>query len=546
MSKQAEAILVTSHVSRDFEQNAAYFSSVEKVVWEYVSNSLDAAKDDKLITVYVQVKPNSITAKDNGRGMSRAELASFFQMHGENTHRKRGKATRGRFGTGKSAAFGLAKLLTIDTVQNGKRNVVSLSRSDIKAAADGRPFPVQDKLIDDPTNLQDGTKISVTDFLTKKRPKAEKVIRYVERHLGRFKGRAQVFINDIQCEYKEPPHRKLPARRPPPYVAEHIGNVELVIKISGAPLLEELQGIDILSKGILHETTRVGIENKEHTRYIFGEVDAPLLEEGDWDIPAFDNTRNLQLNDQNPFVARLRGWISHELKQVHEELIKEAEAKRQTEQAKKLRKEAKRLADVLNEDFSEQEMKHENARRATDQAGVKPVEDAAGDDGLLPGDGEIPTNTQQAGNKHGDGNGGEEAGEGETPRPGPSLIDGDDKGRKTGHKEGSRRRRRAVFSIEYENASAEEARSRYDGDLKTIYINLDHLQIGRALQSSKGKTDGPQFREMCYEVAAVEYSLALEHERVNNEEVNHADDALYNMRDTINRITRRIADVLYK
>lgn len=545
MNKQAEAIYVTSHVSRDFEQNAAYFSTVEKIVWEYVSNSLDAAKDDKPITVYVQVTPNSITVKDNGRGMSRAELASFFQMHGENTHRKRGKATRGRFGTGKSAAFGLAKLLTIDTVQNSTRNVVSLSRSDIKSAADGSPFPVQDKLVDDPTSSHDGTKISVTNFATKKRPKVEKVIRYVERHLGRFKGRAQVFINDIQCENKEPPHRKLPVRQPPSSVAQHIGDVELVLKISGAPLPEELQGIDILSKGILHETTRVGIENKEHTKYIFGEVDVPILEEGDWDIPAFDNTRNLQLNDQNPIVARLRGWISYELNQVHEELVRDAEAKRQSEQAKRLRREAKRIADVLNEDFAEQEMKLENARKATDQAGLKPVDDAPGNDGLLPGNGEFLTDVQQAGSEHGDGTRGEQAGEGETPRPGPSLIEGNGTGSKTGQREGNRRRRRGVFSIKYENASAEEARSRYESDTKTIYINLDHLQIDRALQSSKGKTSGQQFREMSYEVAAVEYSLALEHERVENEEVNHADDALFNMRESINRVSRRIVAALY-
>ena len=545
MNKQADAIYVTSHVSRDFGQNAAYFNTVEKVVWEYVSNSLDAAKDSSSVTVRVRIQSGSIVVEDNGRGMSREELANFFQMHGENIHRKRGKATRGRFGTGKSAAFGLAKMLTIDTVQGGKRNKVSLSRSDIKSADDGKPFPVKDIMIDAPTHSPDGTTVSVTAFATTKRPKVEKVIRYVERHLGRFKGRSQVFINDIRCEYKEAPHRKQLSLSPPTHVVQHIGDVELIVKIAGTPLAEEQYGIDILSRGIWHETTRVGIENKEHAKYIFGEVDVPILEDGDWDIPAFDNTRSLQLNDQNPVVARLKGWISHELTKVHEELVREAEAKRQTEQAKRLRREAKRIADVLNEDFAEQEMKLENARKATDQAGLKPVDDAPGNDGLLPGDGEFPTNLQQAGNEHGNGTGGEQTGEGETPRPGPSLIDGNGVGSKTGQREGNRRRRRGVFLIEYENASAEEARSRYDSDKKTIYINLDNPQIDRALQSSKGRTSGQQFREMCYEVAAVEYSLALEHERVDNDEVNHADDALYNMRETINRVTRRIAAVLY-
>ncbi len=546
MGRPVDAILVTSHVSRDFEQSAAVFNTVEKVVWEYVSNSIDSAKDEGTITVFVQVKPNSITVKDNGRGMSRKELAGFFQMHGENLHRKRGKATRGRFGTGKSAAFGVARMLTIDTVQNGLRNMVSLSKGDIRLAADGRPFPVRDKLVDIRTDAPDGTTVSVTDFAQKKRPRVEKIVRFAERHLGRYKVRANVFINEIKCEYKEPPHREVIQVHPPARVVEYIGDVELTIKIAATPLPEEFQGIDILSKGIWHETTNVGIENMEHTKYIFGEVEVPVLEDRDWDVPAFDNTRSLRLNDQNPAVSRLKGWITHELQLVHARLVEEAEAKRQTEQAKRLRREAKRIADVLNEDFAEQEMKLDNARRATDQDGSKPVDDAPGVDGILPGDGDILVDMQQAANEHGDGKSGSQASEGDTPRPGPSLIDGYGKASKSGQQAGNRRRRSAVFSLEYENVTADEARSRYDSDMKTIFINLDHLQIERALQYSKGETSGQQFREMCYEVAAVEYSLALEHERVDNEEVNHADDALYNMRETINRITRRIVTALYK
>ena len=40
-------------------------------------------------------------------------------MHGENLQRKKGKRTRGRFGTGKSAAFGIANTLEIDTIKDG-------------------------------------------------------------------------------------------------------------------------------------------------------------------------------------------------------------------------------------------------------------------------------------------------------------------------------------------------------------------------------------------------------------------------------------------
>ena len=467
-------------------------------------------------------------------------------MHGENLHRKRRKATRGKFGTGKTAAFGMANQLTIDTVQKGLRNQVLLTRGDIRSAKDGGAFPVKHLVADKPTDDQDGTTVTVSAFVSQSKPGVEKVSRFVTRHLGRFRGRAQVLINGIICEFKEPAHEVLARVCPPRDLQEHLGKVELIIKKARVPLPKELQGIDILSKGILHETTLVGIEDGEHARHIFGEVDLPILEDGEWDIPPYDNTRSLQLNDQNPAVARLKGWLSCELKLIHEQLTKEAEQKRKSEQSKRLRREAKRIQDILNDDFVEQELKLERARRATDSAGVKAVEDTPGDDGFLPGKGEIPTDQQQAGNEHGEGNGGSEAGEGETPRPGPSLVEGEDKGRKTGQREGKQRRRRGVFSLEYENASQEEARSRFDAETKTIWINLDHLQIAQALERNKGNTASLQFREVSYEIAAVEYSLALEHVRLENDEASDPEDSLYNVRETIDRITRRLFAALSK
>ena len=48
-------------------------------------------------------------------------------MHGENIDRKAGRPGRGRFGTGKSAAFGIGDVLRLTTVRNGKRSKVELT-----------------------------------------------------------------------------------------------------------------------------------------------------------------------------------------------------------------------------------------------------------------------------------------------------------------------------------------------------------------------------------------------------------------------------------
>src|SRR3990172_6157923 len=108
--KNRTQITVSTHVARDFLQNAAYFSTLPKVLWEYVSNSLDNAIEGQAVNVAVEILAAAITVADDGVGMSRRDLQTFFQMHGVNLQRLRGKRVRGRFGTGKSAAFGIANI----------------------------------------------------------------------------------------------------------------------------------------------------------------------------------------------------------------------------------------------------------------------------------------------------------------------------------------------------------------------------------------------------------------------------------------------------
>ena len=463
MTTEANGIEVTSHVSRDLMQSSAYFNTFGKVVWEYVSNSLDAAKDHESALVDVEVTNRNLKIRDNGHGMSRSELLTFFQMHGENIQRRRGKRVRGRFGTGKSAAFGLASSLTIDTVQGGLRNVVRLTRTRVQSASDGKPIPVEELQTNEATMNGEGTTITVERFVKGKRPRVEKIVQFLERHLSRYRGRAQVYVNGHLCSFDEVESRLAFQRTPPEHVKKYIGDVVLHVNVAYEPLDEDRAGIDVLSYGIWHATTQVGIENKERSQYIFGEIDVPILEDREWDIPPFDNTRSVKLNDQNPAVAVLLGWISEELEKVRQTLVRDENERRKSEQARKLEKEAERIARILNEDFAQQEMELERARRARNTAGHMAVDDMpGGEDGQSPGNGDVTGSTQESGNEHGDGRRGENASEGETPRPGPSLVDGNDPGSQMRLNEGKRKRRRAVFSLEYENGSATMPRSRYE------------------------------------------------------------------------------------
>jgi hypothetical protein len=527
----SEPIQVTSHVSRDFLQNSAYFNTVPKVVWEYVSNSIDNPKPNEPVNVEVRISRERIVVSDDGCGMSREGLRNFFQMHAENIQRQRGRSVRGRYGTGKCAAFGVADVLRVETCQDGVLNVVDLSRKDIIRARSGEPFPVRDIVLNKFTTQEDGTRVIISQ-LNIKNIELSATIAYVERHLGRQLHNHKVWVNDHVCEYQEPNYSQRRVFRPSRNLVERIGDVQLVIKVSPVPLDKERAGIDVLSKGIWHDTTLGSLE-ADIARRIFGEADMPALEEK-YDtekIPPFDNTRNMTLNLSNPLVVSLLGWIDECLHEVARELIEEEKERKASDEAKRLAKQAHELENLLNRDFRSLEMELERIRR------VARIRDRAVIEELVPGLGTVQTDYQIGGPEHGDGTRGELAGLGEEERPGSSILAGSEMG--SPGKMSERKQPQSTFHVDYRREQERSPRSHYESESRTIVINLDHPQIARSAREGGG-IDGKQFQEMTREVAFVEYAIALGYEKLRLDEFYDSSDTLLDIRDTINRVSRAI------
>ena len=524
-----EPIQVTSHVSRDFLQNAAYFNTVPKVVWEYVSNSVDNPRPNQPVNVEVKISKERIVVADSSSGMSREGLANFFRMHAENIRRGKGEGVRGRYGTGKCAAFGIADVLRVETSQSGILNVVELSRKDIEQSKSGKPFSVRDIVVNKQTAQDYGTRIIISR-LNIKNIELPATIAYVERHLGRQLQNNTVIINDQVCEYQEPISSWQRLFHPSPNIMRAIGDVQLVVKVSPTLLEKERAGIDILSKGIWHDTT-LGTLEGETSRRIFGEVDVPALEDKyDMEkIPPFDNTRNMTLNMSNPIVATLLGWIDECLHQIAAELSQQEKDRRDTEETKRLVRQAQQLEKIINQDFRSLQMELEKIRRSARLRQGENNED------LVPGEGTMPTEYMLGGPEHGNGAKGELAGPGEEERPESTLLPGNEKGGLSNVSE--RQHKQTTFHVEYRHEEENSHRSHYDKETRTIVVNLDHPQIARA-ERDGGGIEGKQFREMTYEVAFVEYAIALGHERLMQDEFYPASDALFDIRETINRVSR--------
>jgi len=255
----AKSINVEVNVARNLLHTAQLFPHEKMVLWEYVSNSLQYIDPEISPEVRVSIiggKNPRIVVTDNGSGMDLKGLQNYFIMHGENQDRKTGKIGRGLFGTGKSAAFGIANKLEIVTTRLGKRSRVRLTKDNIKEAVKGgAPIPVEILEAEEDTTEPNGTTILIED-LNQKKINQEVVISYIERHLANWANpNARVFINRRECELLEPPvsfERRFSTEGE---LLETLGDSELIIKVSKAPLADEQQGIVILSQGNWQETT---------------------------------------------------------------------------------------------------------------------------------------------------------------------------------------------------------------------------------------------------------------------------------------------------
>ena len=105
------------------------------------------------------------------------------------------------------------------------------------------------------------------------------------------------------------------------------------------------------------------------------------------------------------------------------------------------------------------------------------------------------------------------------------------------------RRPQGGFRVEYKNLGKNEDRSRYDSSALAILINLDHCVVAAALGG--GRVEDPAFRRLSYEIAFSEYAMGLGYEVLKHDPNIPADDLLYEVRDSLNRVAASAA-VLYR
>ena len=544
------SIKVVSHVGRDIIQSAQLFRTPEAAVWEYVVNSLQYVDPGVVphVKVTVDLQAKKIKVEDNGSGMDLRDLGPFFTMHGENQERRRGVPGRGKFGTGKSAAFGIGTTLTVSTTKSGKRQTVELTRKDIDES-DGAAVPV--KFIErdaDATGDSNGTTVVISGITV--RLAKEPIVALIERHLAASHGSPVVTVNGRACEIVRPAASISRVFKPTPEQAAVLGDIKLTVKAAAAPLEEIHRGIQVtIGADNLVAVETAGVDTKEYGKYLFGLIDCPELDNPKYDpVAAYTNDRSMKLNPAHPVVQALIPFIGASLEQVRQELVEVGRQAKANADRRRLKETTDKIEEILNADLKDFRERVEglgnNVRRRT------PLEGQAGGSEADPTDKVVDPAGDEKGRE--DGVGGENVDHpvpnpDPTPRP-PAPPGPDDPGGENASPagatdpEGDKKvapagtghpRLRGGLTIDYDHYGADYDRYRWAQEERKIIINLDHPVVKLAKDLPD---DEATYRRLIWEIAFTAYAVALADLQFERDPARDSSDATYEIREALRRV----------
>jgi hypothetical protein len=524
---------------------AQTFKHPQHVIWEYVVNEIQY-RDKKIAPkILVRIEKDSIVISGNGSGMDKNDLKRFFTLHGENEERLKGNPGRGKFGTGKSAVFAIAKIFTITTYKNNKEFKLRINYSDLKKnAKSGDAISLEKFIISDgaKVNKPNGTIIEISDFFNGIKINDKEIRIFLEKHLRYYKG-AEVWINNHRCEFREPESRQEIFKfNSFENNFNKIGNVNLIIKIALEPLEKHDNGISVLSNNNLHEITLAGSEGREMANYIFGEIDCPLLDDDTAEISSYSMSRDMTLNPQSPVVRELYNFIGLKIEQLRKQLVEQQKEKRKSEEAKKLQKVADNISQIINKHFKDyiDKIKTDNIKKSDGSFYSMPSSSGKNNDNnetLTLGDQlsallEINYNKKEFDEKD---DPEDKKNDKKSRRKNVKNDDNDEKKAKKINSDGNDNSSGGTkFKVIYDNHGINNARAKFVVEENTVFINLDHPYIS-SLDKDK---ESEMFQKVTYEVAFTEYAMGLVRLLYNNKYFkDNTDEYLQEVRSIVNALS---------
>lgn len=157
---------VTVNVGRAVLQRAMDFKNKQDALFEGIANAYEAYDLGEVASVDINITPGrngSVVISDKARGMDRNDLVRFFSLHAHTERRVGGRNLRGYNGTGKVAPLVVGRVMSVDSVRNGYRNVVVMTLDAVeRAARQNTDIKLSELVVNEPTDAQNGTVITIS------------------------------------------------------------------------------------------------------------------------------------------------------------------------------------------------------------------------------------------------------------------------------------------------------------------------------------------------------------------------------------------------
>lgn len=352
------ALVMSTNVGRDIKSRSYDFRNFETAVFEYIANAYEAYNVGETPEINIQIKNGkngSISISDHGIGMSYdSDLPRFWTMHANTVRREGGLNRRGYHGTGKSAFYGIANSIIVDTIKNGLRSRTRLTAEAIENAAksdNGEPLYIETMIANGETDSRNGTTIIINNM---KKPITDADVRSlrqkVENESLMWLAGANIYINDIKVEAPAVNYDIIEEEK-----SEH-GHFSATLMYLDSGYPENIDKIFISVDNVFIAREDFGKEGSRYSKKIHVRINTDSV----WANENFHNyrerfvseSRDLKMKRLDPAAAELVEFIEFVVRKFVSKIeVIEAE-KRKNDIDKTLRDMETRLSKIFSADYS--------------------------------------------------------------------------------------------------------------------------------------------------------------------------------------------------
>jgi hypothetical protein len=333
------------------------YTSLPAVIAEYVANAWDAGATE----VYVKIPTDgnmedySISVSDNGHGMSVEDVNDKFLVVGRNRREEERcdevvarsgtiRKVMGRKGLGKLAGFGVARVVRIRTVKEGRFIEFEMDYDEMRTRIEEEGKYVKTNYLPrvvgfGKTDEADGTRVVLLRLNRKRPPEIDSVRRNLARH---FSVLGEDFVVKVNGVAITPDERDLRGRCQFVWPIDEFVDEERTLKVTGwigtmertVPRDTE-RGIAVMARGKLVQTPTTfdvggtGFTGMHALSYMVGEIHAEFLD----DVEDLIGTGRRSVVWEREEAQKLRRWANEKIKTICGEWVK----KRVEEKLKRLR-----------------------------------------------------------------------------------------------------------------------------------------------------------------------------------------------------------------